>query len=61
MGKIFVAVTRTINTDPGYSVRSEQVAMARNVASALQDQQTLIVEAGTGTGKTFAYLSLIHI
>lgn len=30
--------------------------MAGHVAAALQDQRTLIVEAGTGTGKTFAYL-----
>lgn len=30
--------------------------MARHVASALEEQRTLIIEAGTGTGKTFAYL-----
>jgi ATP-dependent DNA helicase DinG len=40
----------------GYSVRREQVAMAEHVAAALEGRETLIVEAGTGTGKTFAYL-----
>jgi len=41
---------------PGYAVRDEQVAMAEHVAAALDGHETLIVEAGTGTGKTFAYL-----
>ena len=40
----------------GYAVRPEQVAMAEHVAAALDGRETLIVEAGTGTGKTFAYL-----
>ena len=30
--------------------------MARAVADALDNHDTLVVEAGTGTGKTFAYL-----
>ena len=41
---------------PGYAVRDEQVAMAEHVAAAFGGRETLIVEAGTGTGKTFAYL-----
>jgi ATP-dependent DNA helicase DinG len=41
---------------PGYAVRPEQVAMAERVTAALEGHETLIVEAGTGTGKTFAYL-----
>ena len=40
----------------GYAVRGEQVEMAEHVAAALEGRETLIVEAGTGTGKTFAYL-----
>jgi len=40
----------------GYAPRPEQVAMAEQVAAALEARETLIVEAGTGTGKTFAYL-----
>ena len=43
-------------TLPGYSLRGEQVAMAREVSAALESREALIVEAGTGTGKTFAYL-----
>ena len=41
---------------PGYAPRPEQLEMAEHVASALEQRETLIVEAGTGTGKTFAYL-----
>lgn len=41
---------------PGYAPRAEQVAMAEAVARALADRSTLVVEAGTGVGKTFAYL-----
>ncbi|HVN42427.1 MAG TPA: ATP-dependent DNA helicase [Steroidobacteraceae bacterium] len=43
-------------TLPGYTVREQQVAMAEHVAAALEGHEQLIVEAGTGTGKTFAYL-----
>ncbi|MGH8496918.1 MAG: ATP-dependent DNA helicase [Gammaproteobacteria bacterium] len=39
-----------------YAPRSEQIAMSEAVAQALADCSTLVVEAGTGTGKTFAYL-----
>jgi ATP-dependent DNA helicase DinG len=41
---------------PGYAYRAEQTAMANAVGAALARLDTLIVEAGTGTGKTFAYL-----
>lgn len=41
---------------PGYVTRPQQVAMAEHVAAALETRTQLIVEAGTGTGKTFAYL-----
>jgi ATP-dependent DNA helicase DinG len=41
---------------PGYATRPQQVAMAEHVAAALEERTQLIVEAGTGTGKTFAYL-----
>lgn len=40
----------------GYEVRQGQLAMARAVEHALENQDTLLVEAGTGTGKTLAYL-----
>lgn len=41
---------------PGYAYRPEQAAMAKAVGLALARLEPLIVEAGTGTGKTFAYL-----
>ncbi len=39
-----------------YEYRSGQIAMAESVAKAFTDNRHLIVEAGTGTGKTLAYL-----
>lgn len=41
---------------PHYEDRAEQRAMSAAVARALDDERALIVEAGTGTGKTLAYL-----
>jgi ATP-dependent DNA helicase DinG len=41
---------------PDFKVRREQRRMAERVAAALAARESLIVEAGTGTGKTFAYL-----
>ena len=41
---------------PDFRVRSGQLRMAQRVAAALAARESLVVEAGTGTGKTFAYL-----
>ena len=41
---------------PDFRVRREQLRMAQSVSDALASQASLVVEAGTGTGKTFAYL-----
>src|ERR1700720_3267946 len=41
---------------PDFRVRREQLLMAERVAGALAARESLVVEAGTGTGKTFAYL-----
>jgi ATP-dependent DNA helicase DinG len=41
---------------PHYEDRAEQRQMSAAVARALDDERPLIVEAGTGTGKTLAYL-----
>src|ERR1700719_1339051 len=41
---------------PNYAYRPEQALMAKAVGAALARLEPLIVEAGTGTGKTFAYL-----
>ncbi|WP_201276185.1 ATP-dependent DNA helicase [Methylotetracoccus oryzae] len=41
---------------PHYLPRAGQLDMARAVAAAIADRQTLLAEAGTGIGKTYAYL-----
>lgn len=41
---------------PGFSYRRQQQEMAEAVAETLEQGGVLITEAGTGTGKTFAYL-----
>ena len=41
---------------PGYETRSEQVQMAHAVAESLNEGRHLMVEAGTGVGKSLAYL-----
>ncbi len=43
-------------THPAYEFRRGQLQMAQAVEEALEDKRHLIVEAGTGTGKTLAYL-----
>src|SRR5450759_1156285 len=47
------ALSRAI---PGYRMRRQQVEMAQAIAQAMRDNSLLVAEAGTGTGKTFAYL-----
>ncbi len=41
---------------PGYLPRAAQVEMALHIAKTITKKQNLIAEAGTGTGKTIAYL-----
>src|SRR6202046_2403734 len=41
---------------PGYEFRSSQLEMAKMMDEAFQKRQHAIIEAGTGTGKTLAYL-----
>ncbi|AKU11755.1 ATP-dependent DNA helicase [Azoarcus sp. CIB] len=41
---------------PSFRPRPQQLEMARHIAEALRDNRVLVAEAGTGTGKTFAYL-----
>ena len=43
-------------THPAYEFRRGQLAMAQAVEQALNEKRHLVVEAGTGTGKTLAYL-----
>jgi ATP-dependent DNA helicase DinG len=48
------ALARTVS---GFRTRPFQLDMARAVAAAINDCGVLVAEAGTGTGKTFAYLA----
>ena len=40
----------------GYRLRTQQLEMAERIAEAIDGNRVLVAEAGTGTGKTFAYL-----
>ena len=44
------------NSLENYQVRAEQVEMAKSISDSIEDKSSLVVEAGTGVGKTFAYL-----
>ncbi len=41
---------------PGFEVRTSQLHMLTDVQQAFQDNRVVLVEAGTGTGKSLAYL-----
>ena len=63
MSELSAAVARTFAVDgalaasePGFMPRAAQDEMAARVAQALELRESLVVEAGTGVGKTFAYL-----
>lgn len=43
-------------SDPGFVPRGPQDTLAERVAQAIARRETLVAEAGTGVGKTFAYL-----
>ena len=59
--KVRNALAAAINAIDG-SPREGQIAMAEAVANALSDRHHLLVQAGTGTGKSLAYLvpALVH-
>ncbi|MGB8342561.1 MAG: helicase C-terminal domain-containing protein [Chthoniobacterales bacterium] len=63
LGSDFVERTQTIFAEEGllararnFEYRPEQQAMAAAVAQALEEERHLVVEAGTGVGKSLAYL-----
>ena len=41
---------------PGFKARAQQLEMAEAIHDAIERTGVLVAEAGTGTGKTFAYL-----
>lgn len=52
----FIAGGALSQADERYVEREVQVAMALEVAAAIDAREALVAEAGTGVGKTFAYL-----
>lgn len=54
--KTLSATGQLAKTLPGYQEREEQQVLAKAIARAITQKTTLVAEAGTGTGKTFAYL-----
>ena len=53
---VFAADGALARAIPGYRVRPQQIEMAARIAAAIDKHGVLVAEAGTGTGKTFAYL-----
>ncbi|PCI63622.1 MAG: ATP-dependent helicase [Gammaproteobacteria bacterium] len=54
--QVFSAKGALAKAIDGYLPRQAQLDMAEEVHAAIENQHCLIAEAGTGTGKTFAYL-----
>ena len=57
ISKIFSSDGELSKNIKGFKPRAEQLEMAQSVGYAIQNKRSLVVEAGTGTGKTFAYLA----
>ena len=56
LGRLFAADGPLARAHPAYRERPAQLAMARGVEDVLANGGTLVCEAGTGTGKSLAYL-----
>jgi ATP-dependent DNA helicase DinG len=56
LASVFAADGALARALPAYRFRTEQLAMAEAVAQAIAEHSPLLAEAGTGTGKTFAYV-----
>jgi ATP-dependent DNA helicase DinG len=56
LNQIFTANGALADAIHGFSERKEQLEMALAIEDAIKNNKQLIAEAGTGTGKTFAYL-----
>jgi ATP-dependent DNA helicase DinG len=54
---VFAPEGRLSQAFPGFEPRQSQLEMAQKVEAALHSRHVLIAEAGTGTGKTYAYLA----
>ena len=56
LSSLFSATGPLASAVPGYRPRAQQLEMAEAVERAIESHGVLVAEAGTGTGKTFAYL-----
>jgi ATP-dependent DNA helicase DinG len=56
LSSIFASDGLLAENIPGYRLRPQQLEMAEAIARAIDQRKVLVAEAGTGTGKTFAYL-----
>ena len=56
VAEAFAPAGALARADGRYVEREVQIRMALAVAGAIDDQRALVAEAGTGVGKTFAYL-----
>ncbi len=56
VAQAFAATGALARSDPHFLPRAAQDAMAGRIAQAISAREALVVEAGTGVGKTFAYL-----
>ncbi len=54
--RVFGEAGLLANSLPGFRVRPSQEELAQSIQRAISTGSSLIAEAGTGTGKTFAYL-----
>src|SRR5438067_13814022 len=54
--RVFAADGTRAAEIPGFKRRAQQMEMAQAIAQAIEANGVLVAEAGTGTGKTFAYL-----
>lgn len=56
LASVFSATGALAQVVPGFRARTGQLEMAGEIKKVIQNQRFIVAEAGTGTGKTFAYL-----
>ncbi len=56
VARAFAGAGPLADADPAYRERAGQLELAQAVADAIDERSVLVAEAGTGVGKTFAYL-----
>jgi len=56
LASVFSATGALAQVVPGFRARPFQLEMAEAIQKVIQNQSVIVAEAGTGTGKTFAYL-----